>query len=104
MKLEALLSSMATQWQKYNRGNTLITITEFNESTLTAHTPLTCDQALKILALVSKKDSDLLNKILAEAIAFKPAETYFERLSKSLMLGEVQKNMKSQQPLGQPKT
>lgn len=64
-------------------------ITKFNQDTLAAHTPLTRDQALKILPLVNKSDAKTLNKILSGAVDFEPPNTYFDRLKQALMLGEI---------------
>lgn len=67
----------------------MITITDFNEETLTTHTPLTRNQAIIILTLINKTDIDTLNKILAEAVAFRPSDTYFYRLKQALILKEI---------------
>ena len=62
---------------------------EFNQDTLAAHTHLTREQALKVLPLVNKTDTETLNKILVGAVDFEPADTYFDRLKQALVLGEI---------------
>ncbi|MBE0470398.1 MAG: hypothetical protein IBX55_12945 [Methyloprofundus sp.] len=56
---------------------------------LAAHTPLTIFQAPVVLILVDKSDTEKLNKIFNESVPFKPVETYYDRLIKSLQLGEI---------------
>jgi len=67
----------------------MTTITDFNADTLTIHTPLTQSEALSILCLIDKRDSNKLNKILSGVVAFAPTDSYYERLKQALILDEI---------------
>lgn len=62
----------------------------FTIKRLRIHTPLKSQkEAIEILLLVDFRDNKRIDRILDGEIPFKPFDTYFERLKKALMLGEV---------------